>query len=341
MNEKSNITMKDIAQALNTSVATVSRALNNSPKISKEKREQIQQYALEHNFTANVIAKDLRYTKIKPMKTIGLILPEVIHYYFASVLDGAEAEARKRGYRILVGQSHECYEREVELCESFYRSRVCGIIVSLAKDTQQYDHFRTLQDQGLPLVFYDRICHGINASRVVVDDYQGVFNAVTHLIETGCKRIAFYGSPMHLEISKNRFNGYKDALLRAHLPVDDSLVRICDNQALAEEVTPQLLLSDNRPDAFFAINDDTAIGILRTVKRAGLRVPEDISICGFSDGFRAKASDPQLTTIDQRGQEVGREAASILIDEVEGILPMDKVNKRIVRTKLIIRGTSR
>lgn len=333
--------MKDIARELGISVATVSRAMNNSPSISKERREEVQAYARKYNFTPNAIAKDLRNTKIKPTKLIGLILPEIVHYYFASVLDGVEAEARKRGYRVLVGQSHESFEREVELCQSFFQARVCGIIVSLAKDTKEYSHFRALQEQGLPLVFYDRICHGINASRVVVDDYQGVFNAVTHLISTGCKRIAFFGSPMHLEISKNRYNGYKDALLRAGLSVDEDIVCICDNQSDAEKVTPGLLISDHRPDAFFAINDDTAIGILRAVKRSGLRVPEDVAICGFSDGFRAKASDPQLTTVNQRGQEVGKEAVDILISEVEGTLPIDKVNKRIVKTQLVVRGTTK
>lgn len=340
MNDK-NITMKDIARALNTSVATVSRALSNSQSISKERREAIQQYAREHNFTPNIMAKDLRNTKIKPAKIIGLILPEVIHYYFATVLDGVEEEARRHGYRVIVGQSHESYEREKELCRAFYESRVCGIIVSLAKDTKDYQHFRELQSSGLPLIFFDRICHGINASRVVVDDYNGAFNAVSYLVKTGCRRIAFFGSPMHLEISKNRFNGYKDALLHHDIAIDDSIIRICDNRIDAERITPELLLSHERPDAFFAINDDTAIGILRVVKRSGLRVPEDISIFGFSDGFRAIASDPQLTSVNQRGEIVGSEAVDILIDEVEGKLPVDRVNKRIVKTSLVIRGTTR
>lgn len=340
MNDK-NITMKDIARALNTSVATVSRALSNSQSISKERREAIQQYAREHNFTPNIMAKDLRNTKIKPAKIIGLILPEVIHYYFATVLDGVEEEAQRHGYRVIVGQSHESYEREKELCRAFYESRVCGIIVSLAKDTKDYQHFRELQSSGLPLIFFDRICHGINASRVVVDDYNGAFNAVSYLVKTGCRRIAFFGSPMHLEISKNRYNGYKDALQQNGLAIDEKLVRICDNREDAERVTPELLLLDNRPDAFFAINDDTAIGILRVVKRSGLRVPDDVSIFGFSDGFRSRASDPQLTSVNQRGQEVGREAVDILISEVEGTLPADKVNKRVVRTEMVIRDTTR
>ena len=341
MNENKVLTMKDIAKEFGISIATVSRALSNSNSISQEKREMIQRYAQEHNFTPNIIAKDLRNTKIKPKKIIAIILPEVEHYYFATVLDGVEEEARRRGYKVFVGQSHECYEEEVELCRSFDEIRVSGIIVSLAKDTKNYDHFLELQKKGIPLVFYDRICHGINASRVVVDDYNGAFNAVEYLVKTGCKRIAFYGSPMHMEISKNRFNGYKDALLKYDLKYDSNLTRICDNREDAEKITPELLALEERPDAFFAINDDTAIGILRAVKKKGLKVPKDISIFGFSDGFRSRASDPQLTSVNQRGQEVGREAADILIKEIEGILPADKVNKRIVMTKLVIRETTK
>jgi LacI family transcriptional regulator/LacI family repressor for deo operon, udp, cdd, tsx, nupC, and nupG len=215
------------------------------------------------------------------------------------------------------------------------------VIVSQAKDTKNYDHYQKLIDAGIPLVFYDRICTGVNASRVVVDDYMGAFNAVSHLISTGCKRIAFYGSPMQLEISKNRFNGYKDALLKHGLPIDESIIRVCDNRADAEDMTPAILAMENRPDAFFAVNDDTAIGILYTAKHAGFRVPEDISICGFTNGQRAVACDPMLTTVEQRGHRVGEEAATILMDKVEGISPIEKVEKRIVRTRLVTRGTTR
>lgn len=341
MDKKQRITMKDIAREFGVSVATVSRSLNDSPSISPERREAIQKFAQEHSFTPNSIAKDLRNTKIRPIKIIGVILPEIVHYYFSTVLDGIEEEASRRGYRVIVAQSHEEYEREVRICQSMYENRVCGIIVSLAKETKRYDHFVELQDKGLPLVFYDRICHGINASRVVVDDYQGVFSAVSYLIETGCRRIAYFGAPMHMEISKNRYNGYKDALLKHGLPVDDSLMYICDNCEAAEELTPKLLMVEDKPDAFFAVNDDTAIGIVHACNANNVSIPDEVSICGFSDGFRAKASSPRLTTVNQPGRDVGREAVDILLSEVEGILPAHKVNKRIVRTNLVVRGTTK
>jgi LacI family transcriptional regulator/LacI family repressor for deo operon, udp, cdd, tsx, nupC, and nupG len=333
--------MKDIARELGISVATVSRALKDSPRISEERRRMIQQFAREHNFYPNVIGAALRHARVMSSKIIGVIVPEFTHYYFSSILTGLEEAAMARGYYIMVALSNEEYEREVRICDMFLRLKVCGVIVSLAKDTKNYDHFQRLIDARIPIVFYDRICTGVNASRVVVDDYMGAFNAVKYLIDTGCRRIAYFGAPMQLEISKNRFNGYKDALLKAGLPFDERLTRICDNRQDAELITPDLFDGDYYPDAFFAVNDDTAIGILYTVKRMGLRVPEDISICGFTNGQRAVACEPMLTTVEQRGKRVGEEAAEILIDKVEGQIPFDKIEKRVVRTRLVIRGTTR
>ena len=341
MKDNAPLTMKDIAREFGISVATVSRALKDSPRISAERRAAIQQYAREHNFTPNAIAESLRLSRVQPIKVIGVIIPEFTHFYFSSVLSGIEEEAFAHGYRIMLAQSNEQYEREVRICQSFLENKVCGVIVSQAKDTHQYRHFQELLDAGLPLVFYDRICTGVNASRVVVDDYMGAYNAVSYLIETGCQRIAFYGSSPTLEISKNRFNGYKDALLKHGLAYDETLTRICDNRADAEAITPEILQMENRPDAFFAVNDDTAIGILYTAKHMGFRIPDDISVCGFTNGQRAVACDPMLTTVEQRGKRVGEEAANILIGKVEGSIPADKIERRIVRTRLIIRGTTR
>lgn len=341
MKQNSPITMKDIARDLGVSVATVSRALKDSPRISEAKRREIQEYAREHNFLPNVIAETLRKSRVQPNKVIGVIVPQFIHYYFASILKGVEEKASRRGYRIMVAQNDDKYEREVEICKSFYANKCCGIIVSMAKNTTKYDHFQKLIDMGIPLVFYDRICTGVNASRVVVDDYMGAYTAVTHLIDTGCRKIAYYGMVQSMEIDKNRFNGYEDALRKHGLKPNPDWLRKCDNRADAEVVTPEILAQPDHPDAFFAINDDTAIGILYSAKKMGFDVPDDISICGFTNGNRAKACNPMLTTVEQRGVMVGEEAANILIGQVEGSLPMDKVEKRVVRTRLIIRGTTR
>lgn len=333
--------MKDIAEKFGVSIATVSRALAGNSRISKERRAAIQQYAKENAFYPNSIAESLRNAKVKPVKIIGVIVPQLTHYYFSSVLTGIEQEASAHGYRIMVALSDEKYEKEVRICEAFNATKVCGVIVSQAKDTMKYDHFQQFIDKGTPMVFYDRICTGVNVSRVVVDDYMGAFTAVKHLIDTGCKRIAYYGSPMNMEISKNRYNGYHDAMLKNGLTPDPRFIRYCDNRTDAEAITPALMEMDDAPDGFFAVNDDTAIGIMYSVKRMGYRVPDDVSVCGFTNGQRAVACDPMLTTVEQRGVKVGEEAANILISQVEGIIPMTQVVKRIVRTRLVIRGTTR
>ena len=341
MDDKRQLTMKDIARELGVSVATVSRALSDSPSISRERRQAIQQFAREHNYFPNVIAEQLRHSRRNPSRAIGVIVPELVHYYFSSILDGIESEAAARGYHLIVAKSNESYEREVQICEEMLRNKVCGIIVSQAKDTERYDHFEHLDTAGVPLVFYDRICPALNASRVVVDDYMGTMNAVSHLIETGCQRIAYFGTSMNMVIGKNRYNGYRDALLKHGITVDESLVRICDNRADAERITPAMMHMENHPDAFFAVNDETAIGILSVVKRLGFSVPDEVSICGFTNGFRATVCDPMLTTVEQRGTQVGKEAAEILIGLVEGTLPRDRAEKRIVKTRLVVRGTTR
>ena len=341
MMKSGTVTMKDIARELGVSVATVSRALKDSPRISAEKREEIKRYAREHNFTPNLIAEALRKSKVQPLKIIGVIVPQFTHYYFSSILAGIEEEASARGYQLMVAQSDERYEREVEICKSFYENKVCGVIVSQAKNTTKFDHFKFLVDQHVPLVFYDRVSIGVNASRVVIDDYMGAFAAVNYLINTGCKRIAYYGMSLNLEIGKNRFNGYQDALLKHGIQPDEQLIRMCDNRSDAESITPDLMNIQNPPDAFFAVNDETALGVLYSCKRMGLRIPADISICGFTNGVHAMSCDPMLTTVEQRGTRVGEEAASILIDKVEGALPINSIEKRIVRTRLIVRGTTK
>ena len=341
MGEIASITMKDIARELNVSVATVSRALKNSPRISRQQRERIQAYANEHNFSPNLIAESLRNSRVRPMKIIGVIVPELTHFYFASVLAGIEEAAEKQGYRIMVAHSNEQHEREVSICKSFFENKVCGIIVSQAKDTTRYAHFQHLIDRGVPLVFYDRVCTGVNASRVVVDDYAGAYAAVSHLVETGCRRVACFNSSMKLEISKNRYNGYCDALFKHGIKVDPSLVFQCDNRSDAERIAPEVLDRDDRPDAFFAVNDDTAIGILYSAKRKGFRIPEDISVCGFTNGQRAVACDPALTTVDQHGFKVGEAAAEILMRHVEGHIEKGKIERRVVRTRLVVRDSTR
>ena len=335
--KKPQITIKDIARALNISPSTVSRALKNHPDISQDTKDLVNKYAKDFNYKPNTLALSLRMSK---NNTIGVIIPEIVHYFFSSILSGIEQVANAEGYNVIICQSDENYEKEVRNTKALVATRVSGVLASLAKHTTNYDHFQDIIDSDIPLVFFDRICIGLNTDRVVVDDYAGAFAAVEYLIQTGCKRIAFYSSPFHLEISKNRKNGYMDALRKYNLPVDESLIRVCDTREEAIIITPEILDRPNRPDGFFAINDHCAAGILYAAKLAKLRVPKDVAIMGFSDGELAKACDPMLSTVEQHGFEIGKHAAKLLIDKINGETQGQYSNK-IVKTNLIIRGTTK
>ncbi|NLI71448.1 MAG: LacI family transcriptional regulator [Bacteroidales bacterium] len=334
---KKQVTIVDIAKELNISPSTVSRALKNHPDISKKTVKLVQECAKRLNYQPNIMALNLRLGK---NNTIAVIVPEIVHYFFSSIVKGVEEVAFDEGFNVMLFRSKESYERELKITNSLINARVAGVLASLSKETDKYEHFQKILDNNIQLVFYDRICIGIITDRVVVDDYAGAMTAVEHLIHTGCKRIAFYCSPTHLEISKNRRNGYLDALRKHKLPVEKELMFVCDTREQAMELTPKVLAMDNPPDAFFAINDHTATGILYAIKQAGLRVPEDISICGFSGGDLALACDPMLTTVEQHGYEVGKTAAKLLIDKIKGVTHGQFTN-RIVKTKLMVRGTTR
>lgn len=337
MIKKSPITIKDIARALNISPSTVSRALKNHPDISQDTKDAVNKYAKDFNYKPNTLALSLRMSK---NNTIGVIVPEIVHYFFSSILSGIEQIANAEGYNVIICQSDEDFDKEVRNTKALIATRVSGVLASLAKHTTDYSHFQDIIDSDIPLVFFDRICIGINTDRVVVDDYAGAFAAVEYLIQTGCKRIAFYSSPFHLEISKNRKNGYMDALRKYGLQVDDTLIKVCDTREEAIIITPEILDRPNRPDGFFAINDHCAAGILYAAKLAKLKIPQDVAIMGFSDGELAKACDPMLSTVEQHGYEMGKHAAKLLIDKINGETQGQYTNK-IVKTNLIIRGTTR
>jgi LacI family transcriptional regulator len=334
---KPQITIKDIGRALNISPSTVSRALKNHPDISQATKDAVNLYAKENNYKPNSLALSLRTSR---NNTIGVIVPEILHYFFSSILSGIEQVANTEGFNVIVCQSDENYEKEVNDTKSLISARVSGVLASLSKNTTNYDHYKEIIESDIPLVFFDRICIGLNTDRVVVDDYVGAFAAVEYLIQTGCKRIAFYSSPFHLEISKNRKNGYLDALRKYGLPVDDSLIKVCDTREEAIIITPEILDRPDRPDGFFAINDHCAAGIMYAVKLAKLRIPEDVSIFGFSDGELARACDPMLSTVEQHGYQMGREAAKLLLDKINGNTHGQYTN-RVIKTNVIIRESTK
>jgi len=335
--KKPNLTIKDIAKALNISASTVSRALNNNPDISTETIKLVQSYAKEHKYVPNTLALSLR---LQRSNIIGVIIPEIANYFFSSVLSGMETVADEEDYHIIVCQSYENYEKEKKNVQALINSRVCGVLVSMAKTTTIYDHFQELIDNNIPVVFFDRICTGIDSEKVVVDDYSGTFAAVEHMIQTGCRRVAFFHAPLNLEISKNRKNGYIDAMMKYGLPVDSTTIREADTKQLGYREAIDLLQSKNRPDAFMAMNDNTASGILLATKQLGLKVPEEVSIFGFSNSNISQDTDPMLSTVEQHPQKVGEEAMRLILERVKDE-PRSTSKNKFVKTSLVLRETTR
>jgi len=332
------VTIKDIAKILGISVSTVSRALKNHPDISAETKKEVQALAKKLNYTPNAIALSLRNKKTF---LIAVIIPEIIHHFFSCVISGVEEVANRNGYNVVIFQSNEQYEREVSICQSILNSRVDGVLVSMAKTTRKAGHFKELQQAGIPLVFFDRICGDLDTDRVVVDDFNGAFAAVQHLIAMGCKRIAHYSAPQTMQIAQKRQLGYIEALKDARIAVEENLIVQCDNQDDAIIVTERLMTSSNRPDAIFAVNDLTAAGAMYAVKRMGYRVPEDVAICGFTDGLVSTLTDPTLTTVEQHGASMGEIATHLLLrrihaEESEFIPTVTKV----IKTNLIVREST-
>lgn len=335
--KKTQVTIKDIAKELNISPSTVSRALKDHPDISPATKIAVNELAKKHHYTPNAVALSLRFKKTN---IIGVVIPEIVHFYFSSVISGIEEEAEAAGYNILITQSGESYEREVKNISTCISSRVDGILVSMGKNTHDYSHFENLIENEIPVVFFDRICPGLKVDRVVVDDYAGAYKAVEHMIRGGCKRIAHLSAPLHLLIARNRLNGYLDALRHNGITPDDRLVIECDDREKALKMIPILFTDENRPDGIFAINDLTASGAMSALKKMNLKIPEDVAVCGFSDGLVAEVSDPGMTTVIQHGKEIGHSAARLLIDRIENEGEQKSFITKMIKTTLHVREST-
>ncbi len=332
------VTIKDIARELGISPSTVSRALKNHPDISNATKNAVNDLARKLNYKPNEIALSLKHSK---SNIIGVIVPEVVHYFFSSVISGIDDLAYANDYNVMVAQTTENYEREMHSVQGMLSSRVAGLLVSVSKSTKSYEHFRTLEQNGIPIVFFDRVCAEIDTDKVVVDDFDGAYRAVDYLIKTGCKRIVHFAAAQHLLIGKNRQNGYLHALYKNGIPVDDNLIFKCDNYNEAAHLTEKLIRSGNTPDAIFAVNDMTALGALSTIKSIGLRVPDDISIIGFTNGLISTMSDPPLSTIEQHGYEMGQIAVRLLLNRLSKDEEDYTPEIRVLKTDLVLRGTTK
>lgn len=329
-------TIIDIAEKLGISPSTVSRALSDHPDIRRETKERVRKIAGELQYSPNPIAQSLKSSRTT---TIGVIVPEIKHDFFSSAISGIEEIAYQSGYTIIVCQSNESYEREVVNTNALMHHRVAGVIVSISQNTKCGDHFQDLLRRKIPLVFFDRVCDDVAASKVVIDDYRSAFDAVTHLVQRGYKRIAHFAGPKELGICKKRWNGYVDALKQSRLELQTRLVRYGGlHEQDGYNSMDSLLKEDMIPDAIFAVNDPVAIGAFQRIKEAGLRIPDDIAIVGFSNNKITSLVDPQITTVDQPSFEMGRKAAEILISTIEDKTIEPKT--LVLDAKLIVRGST-
>jgi LacI family transcriptional regulator len=329
-------TIKDIAKKLNISASTVSRALKDHPDISKETKEKVKNLASELRYKPNAIALSLQSSK---SNIIGIIVPQIVHHFFSTVISGIEEYASNLGYNVLICQSNESLKKEISNTQTLISSRVDGIIVSRTKHTENYKHFENIIENDIPLVFFDRTCPGLKSDRVIIDDYKAAYEATEYLIKTGCTKIAHFSGPENLKISAKRLWGYRDALKKNNIPLNEDLIIKADDFNKGKKAVNYLLKSNKVPDAIFTVNDITAAGAIQELKLNHLRIPEDVSVIGFTNELISSITDPSLSTVEQNGYQMGLESAKLLIDRINDVNDTDVT--KIIPTKLILRDSTK
>lgn len=334
-------TIKDIARELNVSSSTVSRALKDYPGISQETKRKVKELADKMNYRPNAIALSLRKSR---SFTIGVIIPEVVHFFFSTVISGIEEVANSRGFNVILTQTNEKLEREKSSIATMLSNQIDGVLVSYSKETTDFDHFSRLLDKGFPIVFFDRVPNIEQSIHVIVDDYSGAYEATKHLLQQGYQRILHLAGPSNLKISQERARGYKDALREHGVAFDPAYIVECTKgtDEDAQKIVTEILTSfSTKPDAFFANNDMAAVGAMLACKAAGLKVPEDVGIVGFSNWQFCSMIDPSLTSVSQPGFRIGAKATEILLDLIEKkVSPEDFKESVVLKTELLVRKSS-
>jgi len=335
---KHRVTIHDLAHELNTTASTVSRALQDHPRISQSMKAAVWDLAKKLNYQPNPIASSLRKGK---GNTIGVIIPRIDRYFFSSVISGIEDVAYESGYNVLICQSYDSWEREKAIVDTLINGKVDGLMVSLATGTKDYKHFQLVQSKELPLIFFDRIPNDMDVNKVEIDDFAGAFKAVDHLVAEGCKRIVHFCGPQHVSVYRNRFEGYKAALLKNGLFFDAGLVF---NDIITRDSGEQsaMIISQMKPlpDGIFSASDFSALGAIIKLKELGLQVPLDIAIVGFANEPYDDMLNPGLSSIDQHSIEMGHNVAKLFLEEVSNPQAVLVPKRIILNPELHIRGSS-
>lgn len=335
------ITLKQIAETLGISITTVSKALKNYPDVSEKTKKSVLDLANSLQYTPNSFAVNLR---TKESKTIGLIIPEVVHHFFSSVVNGIIAEAEKNGYLVIILQSNESLELEIKQVELLLNKRVDGIILSLSNESNDDLHLKEIIRREIPLVQFDKIAKLIPSSKVIINDQKAAFEATEHLIHKGCKKIAHIRGPVNPQNAIDRFLGYKKALEKNHIPFDPKLVYTCKNVTFDEgkEFAEQIIKVHPDVDGIFVITDLVAVGVLAYFNENNIKVPQQVKIIGFSNWFMSKVITPKLSTVDQPSYEMGVQSFNLLLEEMNANKEMKSFTPKTIEltTTIIERESS-
>ncbi|MBI9057126.1 MAG: LacI family DNA-binding transcriptional regulator [Labilibaculum sp.] len=337
--ERKKVTLQDIAKALNITPSAVSKALSDHPRMSQKTKDAVNKMAEELNYKPNQIAAALRSGQ---SKLIGVIVPAANISFFSSVIRGIEETVNKAGYSVILTQSDDSVKKEKDIINTLLATRVDGVIAALGLKTKKYQHFEKLKEENVPLVFFDRIIKDFGVSTVEVDDYKGAYNAVSHLIEQGCKRIAHLAGHSHMELYKNRLKGYKSALRDASLPVEKELIIQSDlHLEDGRNGMLQLLEMKDRPDGIFCSSDYTAVGALQIAREQNIIVPDEVMIFGFSNEPFTSYLDPGISSVDQSSIIMGHTAGELVLEHIKSTNSDFTAKNIVLNPTLIIRNSSK
>lgn len=333
------ITIYDIAKELSISPTTVSRGLNNHPGVNKNTKQKIFDVATQMGYRSNTFASSLRK---KRTNTIGVIVPRLNSSFQSSVMAGMEKVANEAGYNLIISQSLETVQKEIANAKTMFDSRVDGLLVSIAYDTENIDHFEPFFSKGIPLLFYDRVPEHKNCTSIVIDNIQAAHKATTHLIAQGCKNLVHISGNLKVNVYKDRLKGFKYALMDNDIPFNESSVIITDlSEEAGVKAAQQILQMTPAPDGIFVSNDNCAVSCIKTLKQAGIAIPEDMAIVGFNNDPITSVIEPNLTTIDYPGYEMGEVAVRSLINYLDGASDVSITNTITLRSELIVRESTK
>src|SRR5690606_15972764 len=335
------ITIKDIAKELDISSSTVSRALNDNPEISEETRQKVKAYADLYNYRPNMLAQRFRNNKTM---VIGIIIPEIVHYFFSQIIGGVEKIANGRDYNVMICLSNESYEKEKLNIQMLANGSVDGILASIAKETLEigdFDHFKELADYNIPLVLFDRVTDEISCDKVIVDDFGGGYNATKHLVDMGCKRIAILSTPDYVNVGALRTMGYRKALEESNMAIEEDLIFKVDDQLdITTQISSFMDHDKIKFDGILGVNEIYAAMALKIAREKGMDIPNDLAVVGFTDGLISLFSTPALSTIKQHGITIGEQAAELLLDRIQHNRNDKAFEQKVISTDLVIRKSS-